>query len=187
MYSSLWMTLVSSFLILEVDEQPAFAQDLDLPSAELNKLIANRWESTCILSVSEGPFVEEAVLITDADKPLSDLLSYPLHHTSNSTEGKPVLEDKLSDFCASLLEAHDCGDLLNALEEGKAGCSKWWVKTFGKSLKRKGEFLFTPLRVLLTGKRHCAEMSPSIVLHHKASQSGVVSHQAGFTSIEESF
>uniref|UniRef100_A0A7N0UD46 glutamate--tRNA ligase n=2 Tax=Kalanchoe fedtschenkoi TaxID=63787 RepID=A0A7N0UD46_KALFE len=115
-----------------------------LPPAELNKLIADRWVSTGILTVSEGPFVEEAVqllkdgidLIPDADKALSNLLSYPLHDTLNSSEGKPVLEDKLPEFCASLLDAYDSGELLAALEEGSAGWQKW-VKAFGKSLKRK--------------------------------------------------
>lgn len=53
-----------------------------------------------------------------------------------SSEVKPLLEDKLSDFSASLIAAYDSGELLSALEEGHAGWQKW-VKSFGKSLKRK--------------------------------------------------
>ncbi|KAI8563975.1 hypothetical protein RHMOL_Rhmol03G0149900 [Rhododendron molle] len=56
---------------------------------ELTKLIGQHWKSTGILAESEGMFVEEAVqllkdgidLITDSDKALSNLLSYPLYAT----------------------------------------------------------------------------------------------------------
>ncbi|XP_058208861.1 glutamate--tRNA ligase, chloroplastic/mitochondrial isoform X4 [Rhododendron vialii] len=58
-------------------------------SEELTKLIGQHWKSTGILAESEGKFVEEAVqllkdgidLITDSDKALSNLLSYPLYAT----------------------------------------------------------------------------------------------------------
>lgn len=53
-----------------------------------------------------------------------------------SPEAKPVLEDELSEFSASLLAAYDSGEILSALEEGHTGWQKW-VKNFGKSLKRK--------------------------------------------------
>lgn len=53
-----------------------------------------------------------------------------------SPEGKPVLEDKLSEVATSLLAAYDSGELGVALEEGHAGW-KNWVKNFGKSTKRK--------------------------------------------------
>lgn len=56
-----------------------------------------------------------------------------------SPEGKPVVEDKLSEVSASLLAAYDSGELLGALEEGHAGWQKW-VKGFGKTLKRKVGF-----------------------------------------------
>ncbi|KAL9680806.1 hypothetical protein QQ045_012585 [Rhodiola kirilowii] len=165
-----------------------------LPPAEFNKLIADRWVTAGILTVSKGPFVEEAVqllkdgidLITDADKALLNLLSYPLLDTLNSIEGKPVLEDKLAEFCTSLLAAYDSGELLTALEEGTTGWQKW-VKAFGKSLKRKGKSLFMPLRVLLTGKLHGPEMLPSIVLLYKASTSNVVTPNTGFKPLEERF
>ncbi|MFX6572309.1 hypothetical protein ABTG52_04840, partial [Acinetobacter baumannii] len=129
-----------------------------LPSEQLNKLVGDRWKSTGILTESEGPFVEEAVqllkdgidVVTDADKVLSNLLSYPIQTTLASPEGKPVVEDKLSEVAASLLAAYDSGELATALEEGPTGWQKW-VKSFGKSLKRKGKSLFMPLRVLLTG------------------------------------
>lgn len=53
-----------------------------------------------------------------------------------SSECKSVVEDKLSEVAASLVAAYEGGDLLAALEEGHAGWQKW-VKSFGKTLKRK--------------------------------------------------
>lgn len=53
-----------------------------------------------------------------------------------SPETKPLLEDNLSEFSANLVAAYDSGEILAALEEGHAGW-KNWVKSFGKSLKRK--------------------------------------------------
>ncbi|KAM3743716.1 hypothetical protein ACB098_07G167900 [Castanea mollissima] len=165
-----------------------------LPSEELIKLVGERWKSTGILRESEGTFIQEAVqllkdgidLITDADKALSNLLSYPLPATLNSPEAKPVLEDKLSEFSADLIAAYDSGELLGALEEGHAGWQKW-VKNFGKSLKRKGKSLFMPLRVLLTGKLHGPDMGASVLLLHKAETCGVVAPDAGFVTLNERF
>lgn len=165
-----------------------------LPSEELTKLIGERWKNTGILTQLDGPFVEEAVallkdgidLITDSDKALSNLLSYPLCATLTSPEGKPVLEDKLSEVSSSLLAAYDSGELLQALEEGPAGWQKW-VKSFGKSLKRKGKSLFMPLRVLLTGKLHGPDMGASVLLLHRAGTCGVVAPQVGFVTLEDRF
>ncbi|GMY39177.1 glutamate--tRNA ligase, chloroplastic/mitochondrial-like [Fagus crenata] len=165
-----------------------------LPSEELTKLIGERWKSTSILTESEGTFIQEAVqllkdgidLITDADKALSNLLSYPLEATLKSPEAKPVLEDKLSEFSADLIAAYDSGELLGALEEGHAGWQKW-VKNFGKSLKRKGKSLFMPLRVLLTGKLHGPDMGASVLLLHRAETCGGVAPEAGFVTLNERF
>lgn len=66
-----------------------------------------------------------------------------------SPEGKPVLEDKLSEVAASLLTAYDNGDLTKALEEGSAEWQKW-MKSFGKSLKRKVSF-----HLIFSKKRYC--------------------------------
>ncbi|KAI4351477.1 hypothetical protein L6164_005843 [Bauhinia variegata] len=163
-----------------------------LPSEELNSLIAERWKTSAILTVSEGPFVDEAIqllkdgidLITDADKALRNLLSYPLRSTLQSDEAKPVLEDKLSEFSISLLAAYDSGDLMAALEEGHAGWQKW-MKGFGKSLKRKGKSLFMPLRLLLTGKLHGPDMASSLILIHRAGSMGIVAPEVGFVSLDE--
>ncbi|XP_023554438.1 glutamate--tRNA ligase, chloroplastic/mitochondrial [Cucurbita pepo subsp. pepo] len=165
-----------------------------LPSEELTKLIGERWKSTGVLTESEGPFIEESVqllkdaidLVTDADKALSNLLSYPLHTTLASSEAKPLVEDKLSEFSASLIAAYDSGEILSALEEGPSGWQKW-VKTFGKSLKRKGKSLFMPLRLLLTGKIHGPDMGASMVLLHKAGSSGVVAPQVRFVTLNNRF
>ncbi|KAM7260350.1 hypothetical protein ACFE04_016091 [Oxalis oulophora] len=164
----------------------------DLPSEKLTNLIGGRWKSTGMLTVSEGPFVEEAIellkdgidLITDSDKTMTNLLSYPLHATLASPEAKSVLEDKLSEFAGSLVAAYDSGELTAALEAGHDGWKKW-VKDFGKSLKRKGKSLFMPLRVLLTGKLHGPDMGLSVVLLHKAGTSGIIGPEAGFITLNE--
>ncbi|KAL6218079.1 hypothetical protein ACLB2K_011296 [Fragaria x ananassa] len=165
-----------------------------LPSEELKKRVGEQWKSTGILTESEGSFVEDAFellkdgiyLVPEADKGLSDLLSYPLHATLTSPEAKPLLEDNLSEFSASLVAAYDSGEILAALEEGHAGW-KNWVKSFGKSLKRKGKSLFMPLRVLLTGKFHGPDMGASVLLLHKAAKDGVVTPKAEFVLLDERF
>ncbi|KAB2603637.1 glutamate--tRNA ligase [Pyrus ussuriensis x Pyrus communis] len=161
------------------------------PSEQLTKLIGEQWKSTGILAEAEGSFIEEAVqllkdgidITPDSDKALSNLLSYPLHDTLSSVEAKPVLEDKLSEFAASFIAAYDSGELVGALEEGHAGWQKW-VKSFGKSLKRKGKSLFMPLRVLLTGKLHGPDMRTSVLLLHKAGKSGIIAPLAGFREVD---
>ncbi|PPS19161.1 hypothetical protein GOBAR_AA01471 [Gossypium barbadense] len=165
-----------------------------IPFEELSQLIGERWKSTGLLTESEGPFVDDAVqllkdgidLVTDSGTALSNLLSYPVHATLTSPEGRPIVEDKLSEVSAHLLAAYDSGELFGALEEGPAGWQKW-VKGFGKTLKRKGKSLFMPLRVLLTGKLHGPDMGSSVILIYKAGNHGIVSPQAGFVTLKERF
>ncbi|KAL3514923.1 hypothetical protein ACH5RR_021825 [Cinchona calisaya] len=165
-----------------------------LPTMELVKLIGDRWKSSDILTVSEGHIVEEAFqllkdgieLITDSDKPLLSLLSYPLYATLTSPECKPVLDDGLPEVAARLLAALDSGELLGALEEGQTGWQKW-VKSFGKLLKRKGKSLFMPLRVLLTGKLHGPDMGSTVLLLYKAGKSGAVAPQVEFVTLDQRF
>ncbi|KAH1257498.1 Glutamate--tRNA ligase, chloroplastic/mitochondrial [Glycine max] len=164
------------------------------PSEELTKLIAEYWKTSGLLTVSDGPFIDEAVhllkdgidLINDADKALANLLSYPVHSTLQSDEAESVLLDNLSEFAASLLAAYDSGDLVAALEEGHTGWQKW-VKGFGKSLKRKGKSLFMPLRLLLTGKLHGPDMGASVALLYRAGTSNVVAPESGFVTLDERF
>ncbi|MCD7466048.1 hypothetical protein HAX54_002395 [Datura stramonium] len=94
------------------------------------------------------------------------------------TEGKPILEDGVSEVAKSLLAAYDSGELSGALAEGQPGW-KNWVKNFGKLLKRKGKSLFMPLRVLLTGKLHGPDIGATTVLLYNAGTSGSVVPQAG--------
>ncbi|PWA60905.1 glutamate tRNA synthetase [Artemisia annua] len=163
-----------------------------LPTEELIKTIGEQWRSAGILNESEGLFIEDAYklleggmnVITDAEKLMSDLLSYPFHDTLSSSEGRGILEDGLPAVAESLLAAYDSGELLAALEEGKSGWQKW-VKAFGKSLKRKGKSLFMPLRVLLTGKLHGPDMGESIVLIYRAGTSGIVAPEVGFVTLEQ--
>lgn len=163
-----------------------------LPMQELIKTVGDQWKSSGILKESEGIFIEDAYklleggidVITDAEKLLSDLLSYPFHDTLSSSEGREMLEEGLIVVAESLLAAYDNGEFMSALEEGKSGWQKW-VKAFGKSLKRKGKSLFMPLRVLLTGKLHGPDMGESIVLIHRAGTNEIVTPQLGFVTLEQ--
>lgn len=166
-----------------------------LPLEELVKIIGSCWKETGILTQSRGSFIQEAVLllkdgielISDSEKVLSNLLAYPFHETLSSPEGKAVVDDGLGEVAERLVAAYSSGELMGALEEeGRAGWQKW-VKSFGKSLKRKGKSLFMPLRVLLTGKLHGPDMGSTIVLLYEAGKLGVVSSQAGFISLDERF
>ncbi|KAJ1395458.1 Rossmann-like alpha/beta/alpha sandwich fold [Sesbania bispinosa] len=164
------------------------------PSEELTNLIGEHWKTSGLLTESDGPFIDESLqllkdgidLITDAEKALANLLSYPLHSTLQSHEAESVIQDNLSEFSASLLAAYDSGDLVAALEEGQAGWQKW-VKGFSKSLKRKGKSLFMPLRLLLTGKLHGPDMGASVVLLYKAGTTGIIAPEVGFVTVDERF
>lgn len=72
-----------------------------------------------------------------------------------SPEGKPVLEDGLSEVAASLLAAYDNGEFVSALEEGKAGWQKW-VKSFGKSLNRKVSLINWLILIISVGPALCS-------------------------------
>lgn len=54
----------------------------------------------------------------------------------SSDEAKSVVEDKLSEVASGLISAYDSGELGQALAEGHDGWKKW-VKSFGKTHKRK--------------------------------------------------
>eukprot|EP01018_Ginkgo_biloba_P032265 Gb_08295 [translate_table: standard] len=164
----------------------------NLPSDDFTKILGEHWKSTGILSQSEDSFVNEATdmlktgidLVSDSDKELTKLFSYPLHSTLASPEGKAILNDNLSEVVVALLSAYDSGELQNALENGPAGWQKW-VKSFGKALKRKGKNLFMPLRVLLTGNLHGPDIGSTILLLHKAGNSGIITSRASFITLEE--
>lgn len=163
-----------------------------LPADKLTKVLGEHWKNAGILSESEGPFVNEVAellkdgidLVSDSDQALANLFSYPLQSTLSSPEGKAVLNDNLSEVVEALLSAYDNGELQNALENGSSGWQNW-VKSFGKALKRKGKRLFMPLRVLLTGKLHGPEMGTTILLLHKAGNSGIITSSAHFMTLEE--
>ncbi|KAL1831490.1 hypothetical protein ACET3Z_001141 [Daucus carota] len=163
-----------------------------LAPQELAKLLGHHWKRTGILMESEGLFVEEAVellkdkvdLISDSENALTNFLSYPLFETLSSSEAKPVLGDSLSEFANSLLAAYDSGELFDALNQGKPGWQNW-VKSFGKSVKRKGKSLFMPLRVLLTGKLHGPDIGASVVLLHTLGSGDIVASEIGFVTLEE--
>lgn len=163
-----------------------------LPADKLTKILGEHWKNAGILSESEGPFVNEVAellkdgidLVSDSDQALANLFSYPLQSTLSSPEGKAVLNDNLSEVVEALLSAYDNGELQNALENGSSGWQNW-VKSFGKALKRKGKRLFMPLRVLLTGKLHGPDMGTTILLLHKAGNSGIITSSANFMTLEE--
>uniref|UniRef100_A0A0C9RI24 glutamate--tRNA ligase n=1 Tax=Wollemia nobilis TaxID=56998 RepID=A0A0C9RI24_9CONI len=163
-----------------------------LPVDELAKILGERWKSAGMLSESEGSFVHEATellkdgidLVSDSDQALANLLSYPLKSTLESPEASELINDNLSEVVEALLSDYDSGELQDALVNGPAGW-KNWVKSFGKALKRKGKRLFMPLRVLLTGKLHGPDIGATILLLHRAGNSGIVTSSAGFMALDD--
>ncbi|OIW01070.1 hypothetical protein TanjilG_14253 [Lupinus angustifolius] len=163
------------------------------PEEEFTNLIGEHWKTSGLLTVSAGPFIDDAAqllkdgidLITDAEKALVIFLSYPLNLTLRSQDAEPVLQDNLSEFSASLLGAYESGDLVSALES-QASWQKW-VKEFGKSRNRKGKSLFMPIRLLLTGKLHGPDLGASVLLLHKAGTTSILAPEVGFVTLDERF
>ncbi|KAI5064195.1 hypothetical protein GOP47_0020865 [Adiantum capillus-veneris] len=163
-----------------------------LPEKALTQMCGEFWEKASLLTVHEGPFVEDAVrvlkggleVVSDAGKGLSDLLSYPLEESLCSPEVKEIVDDNLREVADAILTAYDSGDLQNAI---KSGHDEWqkWVKSAGKSMKRKGKRLFMPIRLLITGKRAGPDIGSAVELLYKAETSGVVHAQAGLVTIAE--
>ncbi|KAK4340533.1 hypothetical protein RND71_041995 [Anisodus tanguticus] len=122
--------------------------------------------------------------VTRFDSKVTFWVTSKRDNLERSTEGKPILEDGVSEIAKSLLAAYDSGELSGALAEGQPGW-KNWVKNFGKLLKRKGKSLFMPLWVLLTGKLHGPDIGATTVLLYKAGASVVP--QAGFVTFDERF
>ena len=53
-----------------------------------------------------------------------------------SPEVKEIVNDNLPEVAEVILKAYDCGELRNAIQNGHDDWQKW-VKSVGKSLKRK--------------------------------------------------
>lgn len=73
-----------------------------------------------------------------------------------SPEGKVILDDKLSEVASCLIAAYDSGEFISALEEGLSGWQKW-VKSFGKSLKRKVSFMEKDFNLVKSETLFCAD------------------------------
>ncbi|KAK1281977.1 hypothetical protein QJS10_CPB22g01534 [Acorus calamus] len=149
-----------------------------IPQDQLTKVLGEHWKSNGILSESEGMFVKEVVdllkdgieLIPDSDAALLNLLSYPLHNTLASAEGRPLVGDKLSEVAASLLSAYDSGEFHKALEEGHTGQVSFHASS--SAADRKAPW-----------PRH------GVAMHvlREAGLCGIITPQAGFVTLDERF
>eukprot|EP00250_Pteridium_aquilinum_P019075 c24280_g3_i1 orf=227-2053(-) len=163
-----------------------------LPDKELIQMCGEFWEKAGLLAVCEGSFVEDAVhvlkggleVVSDAGKALTDLLSYPLEESLCSSEVKEIVDDNLREVADAILTAYDNGELENAYKNGHDAWQKW-VKSVGKSLKRKGKRLFMPIRLLITGKTVGPDIGSAVDLLYKAEISGMVSAKAGLVTFDE--
>lgn len=163
-----------------------------LPDKEITQMCGEFWERDGILTECEGPFVEDAVhvlkggleVVSDAGKGLKDLLSYPLEESLQRSEAKEIVEDNLREVADAILTAYDNGELQDAIKGGHDSWQKW-VKSAGKSLKRKGKRLFMPIRLLVTGKTVGPDIGRAVELIYKAGNCGIVSAQAGLVTFDE--
>ncbi|KAI3438090.1 hypothetical protein D9Q98_000532 [Chlorella vulgaris] len=129
-----------------------------LPEEEMRAMIGGGWAASGLLARTDSPFVAAALalvqnsleLVTDADRELRALLSYPLAETVAGEGAKAVLADNFQQIAETVLAAYDSGDLAAALGSGEGGFKKW-VMSVGKAQGRKGKRLFMPMRVAFTG------------------------------------
>ncbi|MCO5610754.1 hypothetical protein L7F22_064995 [Adiantum nelumboides] len=163
-----------------------------LPEEKLTHMCGEFWEKARLLTAHEGPFVEDAVrvlkggleVVSDAGKGLTDLLSYPLEECLCSPEVREIVDDNLREVADAILAAYDSGELQSAINGGHDEWQKW-VKSAGKSLKRKGKRLFMPIRLLITGKTAGPDIGSVVELLHRAETSGIVHAQAGLVTLDE--
>lgn len=163
-----------------------------LPDKELTQMCGKFLEKAGILAEHEGPFVEDAVhvlkggleVVSDAGKGLTDLLSYPLEESLKSFDVKEIVEDNLQEIAMAILAAYDSGELQDAIKNGHDGWQKW-IKSLGKSLKRKGKRLFMPIRLLITGKTVGPDIGSAVELLYKAGNSSIITAQAGLVTLDE--
>lgn len=163
-----------------------------MPNDELTRMIGDYWKQAGLVAESEGLFVKEAVellkggmeLVSDAEKALTDLISYPLTESLCSPGAKEIVDDSLLEVAETIVKAYDTGELQDAIKAGHDGWQKW-VKGVGKSLKRKGKRLFMPLRLLLTGKTSGPDIGSAIDLLYKAGHCGIITPQAGLITLDE--
>lgn len=131
-----------------------------LPLEELTKMLGARWVEADLLSRADSPFVAASAsllfnsleLVSDAEKELRDLVSYPFVETLASEEAAAVLEDNFEEVAAAVLAAYDSGELAQAVDT--EGGFKKWLNGVGKAQGRKGKRLFMPARIATTGRMH---------------------------------
>ncbi|KAH7437544.1 hypothetical protein KP509_05G077500 [Ceratopteris richardii] len=163
-----------------------------LPETELIQMCGEFWEKSGLLSSREGSFVEDAVhvlkgsleVVSDAGKCLTDLVSYPLEESLCSLEVKEIVDDNLKEVANAILATYDTGELQKAYESGHEEWQKW-VKSVGKSMKRKGKRLFMPIRLLVTGKTFGPDIGSAVELLYKAEASGILNTKAGLVTLAE--
>lgn len=131
----------------------------NLPEAELESMLGELWVAAGILNNVSSPFVSAAVkivrnsleLLSDGEKELRGLLSYPLEETLASEPAQSVVSDNFEELATAVLESFDSGELQQAIAAGHDGYKKW-INGIGKSQGRKGKRLFMPARIALTGR-----------------------------------
>lgn len=131
----------------------------NLPDAELESMLGQLWVASGLLSNASSPFVSAAVkivrnsleLLSDAEKELKGLLSYPLEETLASEPAQNIVADNFEEVATAVLGSFDSGELQQAIAAGHDGYKKW-INGIGKSQGRKGKRLFMPARIALTGR-----------------------------------
>ena len=161
-----------------------------LPDAELEAMLGQRWVATGLMSKAASPFVSSVIaviknsleIVTDADKEIADLLSYPLEETLSSDGAKAVVEDNFGELVAAVLAAYDSGELTEAAASGHDGYKKW-INSVGKAQGRKGKRLFMPARIALTGRMQGPDVGE--VLGMLALESGDIAEADVYVTLPE--
>lgn len=160
-----------------------------LPREELLAMLGERWTGAGLLVRPASPFVEAAAalvansleLVADAEGELRGLLSYPLEETLGGEAAAPVLADAFEEVAATVLAAHDSGELAAAV--AAEGGYKKWANALGKAQGRKGKRLFMPLRIALTGQMHGPDVGEQLGL--LALESGDVADGGAYVPLPE--
>eukprot|EP00884_Botryococcus_braunii_P019045 jgi/Botrbrau1/5824/Bobra.0366s0009.1 len=159
-----------------------------LPEDQLLPLLTSAWQNSGLLAKPDSPFVRAALhvcqhsleLVTDADRDLRAVLSYPLQETLASDKAADVLADNFEQIATAVLQAYDSGELGKAASEGN-DAFKAWAKALGKEQSRKGKRLFMPLRIALTGSMQGPEVGE--VLHLLSLEDADVADVAAYVQL----
>eukprot|EP01026_Neomeris_dumetosa_P056640 TRINITY_DN5185_c0_g1_i9.p1 TRINITY_DN5185_c0_g1~~TRINITY_DN5185_c0_g1_i9.p1 ORF type:complete len:589 (-),score=73.83 TRINITY_DN5185_c0_g1_i9:89-1816(-) len=122
-------------------------------------------------------------LLQEFTQAVSELFTYPLEETLQSSDAQPYVEDELKEFAQKLIEIYDNGTLATALSQ--EGQFKKLLKELGKEMGRKGKRLFMPLRICMTGRMAGPDVGQILQFLMIAEQERVLQGNEEFQSVHQ--